>query len=194
MGHGIARTLLPSSGAPDSHGGRRGVRAGLGTRMRDSRQESQRHFPALSCTFTCLGARLTSAWCRIGLMRQERQPLSADPQPPAAMAGFGDRLLWLLMTRAPEVVYDLYENGPANRMREYFLPGDQECLPTQAAVAWLILAGELGVAPGNLPRSDQEVKNRHRRLRGQLYDLLNEQSRGFKDEWIHSLGASARQR
>jgi tetratricopeptide (TPR) repeat protein len=91
------------------------------------------------------------------------------------------------MTRAPEVVYDLYENGPANRMREYFLPDDQECLPTQAAVAWLILAGQLGVAPGNLPRRDQTVKDQHRWLRAQLNDPLNEQSRRFKNEWIHNL-------
>jgi tetratricopeptide (TPR) repeat protein len=123
-------------------------------------------------------------------MSEKGQWLSAVPQPPPGVRGFGNCLLWLLMTRAAEVVYDVYENGPANRMGEYLWPGGRECLPTQAAIAWLILAGQQGIAPGRLPHRDRDANDLHHRLRAQLNGPLHEQSRDFKDEWIHGLAAS----
>lgn len=66
-----------------------------------------------------------------------------DLEPPAGIKGFGNCLLWMLATRAPEIVDSVYQSGRAKPGQDSRMIDGQH-LPTRAVVAQLVLAGELG--------------------------------------------------
>jgi hypothetical protein len=115
-------------------------------------------------------------------------PSDEDPEPPAEIRGFGNCLLWILATRAPELVDSLYQSGRAKATQDFRMLDGRD-LPTRAVVAWLLLAAELGVHPARLPRGDRELDRQHNSLRARMSLALDSDPHRFKDAWLNNLAA-----
>src|ERR1700729_4170222 len=109
-------------------------------------------------------------------------------EPPAGIKGFGNCLLWMLATRAPEIVDSAYQSGRAKPGQDSRMIDGQH-LPTRAVVAQLVLAGELGTPPADLPRGDPEVDRRLKALRASMSMALDNEPHRFRDAWLDDLAA-----
>jgi tetratricopeptide (TPR) repeat protein len=108
-------------------------------------------------------------------------------KPPNEIWGFGSWLLWIIATRATALVDKLYRTRRANAGKKYGRV-DGHGVPTPSVVAWLLLAAERGVAPEELPRTE-EVHAKQHSLRGLVSRALNGEEHLFKEEWLYDLAA-----
>ena len=112
--------------------------------------------------------------------------MTGEVAPPGGISGFGNYLLWLIATRAAHVVDGLYREGPANATREFRMD-DGHHLPTQAAVAWLLMAAARDTPAASLPRGDKSLSAQHKRLAETMRYALNDQPHLFKDDWLDKI-------
>jgi hypothetical protein len=83
---------------------------------------------------------------------------------PAGIAGFGNYLVWMVATRAAELVDAVYDSGVARPSPNYRML-DGHHLPTQSLFAWFILATRRGTDPARMPRDDEVLHKAQRILR-----------------------------
>jgi hypothetical protein len=107
---------------------------------------------------------------------------------PDAVYGFGSWLLWVLATRATEVVDRAYAAGPARPSRHYGTV-DGHPVPTPSLVAWLLTAAECGVAPEALAGRDPQLGERQKVLRTIVSRAVGGEPHLFKDAWLRELAA-----
>jgi tetratricopeptide (TPR) repeat protein len=112
--------------------------------------------------------------------------MSVTREPPPEILGFGNCLLWLLATSATEVIDSLYRDGPARPTEEYRML-DGHDLPTQSAVAWLLLAAEHGVSPASLTHHDKVLSKEQTNWRGAISHGMSDHPRRFKERWVDDL-------
>jgi tetratricopeptide (TPR) repeat protein len=113
--------------------------------------------------------------------------MEGNSKPPDQIWGFGSWLLWMVATRARPLVDKLYKSKRANAGKRYGWVGGHG-VPTPSVVAWLLLAAERGVAPEELPRTEQ-VRDEQHSLRGLVSRAFNGEEQLFKDEWLYELAA-----
>jgi tetratricopeptide (TPR) repeat protein len=109
---------------------------------------------------------------------------------PDEIFGFGSWLLWMIATRAPDLVDRVYEKGRARPSRVYGLAGSHH-VPTPSLVAWLLLAAELNLPPDELPQNDA-LDRRQQTLRTLMSRALSGEPQLFRDSWLHQLAAMCR--
>jgi len=112
--------------------------------------------------------------------------MSGELEPPSGILGLGNCLLWLLATSAADVIDGLYRDGPAHPTEDYRML-DGHDLPTQSAVAWLLLAAERDVSFASLARGDAELARQQDRLRARIHPGMGSDPRRFKESWLDSL-------
>ena len=113
--------------------------------------------------------------------------MGEDLDLPDELFGFGSWLLWMLATRATDVVDRAFAAGPARPSRHYGLV-DGHPVPTPSLVAWLLTAAESGLAPGELAGRDARLDERQKVLRTVVSRALGGEPRLFKDAWLRQLG------
>ncbi len=107
---------------------------------------------------------------------------------PDEVFGFGSWLLWLVATRATELVDKAYETGPARPSRKYGMAGGHH-VPTPSLIAWLLTAAESGVPVADLARRDPALDERQKVLRTMVSRAIAAEPQVFKDSWVRDLGA-----
>jgi tetratricopeptide (TPR) repeat protein len=107
---------------------------------------------------------------------------------PDGVYGFGNWLLWLLATRATDLVDRAYAAGPARPSRHYGMV-DGHSVPTPSLVAWLLAASERHVEPDALTERDPQLDKRQKVLRTIVNEAVGGEPRLFKDEWLRDLAA-----
>lgn len=112
--------------------------------------------------------------------------MSGELEPPSEILGLGNCLLWMLATSATDVIDGLYRDGRAHPGEGYRMQ-DGHDLPTQSAVAWLLLAAEHGGSFAGLARGDAVLAKQQGRLRGRIHAGMNYDPRRFKESWLDSL-------
>jgi tetratricopeptide (TPR) repeat protein len=105
---------------------------------------------------------------------------------PDEVYGFGSWLLWLLATRATELVDRAFAAGPARPSRHYGMV-DGHPVPTPSLVAWLLTAAEAGMSVDELSPRDRRLDERQKVLRTTVGRALGGQPRLFKDRWLYLL-------
>jgi Tetratricopeptide repeat len=105
---------------------------------------------------------------------------------PDEVYGFGSWLLWLLATRATDVVDRAYAAGPARPSRHYGTV-DGHPVPTPSLVAWLLTAAEYGVPLDQLPQRDRKANERQKVLRTIVSRAVGGEPHLFKDAWLWEL-------
>jgi predicted ATPase/DNA-binding CsgD family transcriptional regulator len=106
---------------------------------------------------------------------------------PDEIYGFGSWLLWLLATRATNVVDRAFAAGPARPSRHYGMV-DGHPVPTPSLVAWLLTAAESGVPLDHLAARDAQRDERQKVLRTVVSRAISGESRLFKEAWLRELG------
>ncbi len=107
---------------------------------------------------------------------------------PDEVYGFGNWLLWMLATRATDVVDEAFAVGPARPSRHYGTV-EGHPVPTPSLVAWLLAAAEFGIAADQLGRRDGRLDERQKVLRTIVSRAVGGEPRLFKDRWLESLAA-----
>jgi tetratricopeptide (TPR) repeat protein len=105
---------------------------------------------------------------------------------PDEVYGFGSWLLWVLATRATDVVDRAFAVGPARPSRHYGTV-DGHPVPTPSLVAWLLTAAECGVAPEALAGREPRLDERQKVLRTIVSRAVGGEPRLFKDGWLRQL-------
>jgi tetratricopeptide (TPR) repeat protein len=105
---------------------------------------------------------------------------------PDEVYGFGNWLLWLLATRATELVDRAFAAGPARPSRHYGMV-DGHPVPTPSLVAWLLTAAEAGISIDQLPQRDRRLDERQKVLRTTVSRAVGGEPRLFKDGWLRQL-------
>ena len=106
---------------------------------------------------------------------------------PDEVFGFGSWLLWVLATRATDVVDRAFAAGPARPSRHYGMV-DGHPVPTPSLVAWLLTAAQSGLALEELAVRDGRLDQRQKRLRTIVSRAVRGEPRLFKDAWLRDLG------
>ena len=83
---------------------------------------------------------------------------------PGELYGFGNVLLWVLATRATQIVDLCYSDGPARPSPSYGTV-DGHPVPTASLVAWLLVAGEFDLPVAGLTQRHPELAGRQHVLR-----------------------------
>jgi tetratricopeptide (TPR) repeat protein len=107
---------------------------------------------------------------------------------PDGVYGFGSWLLWVLATRATDVVDRAYAAGPARPTRHYGMV-DGHPVPTPSLVAWLLTAAEYDLAPDALSDRDPRLDKRQKVLRTIVSRAVGGEPHLFKDPWLRALVA-----
>jgi tetratricopeptide (TPR) repeat protein len=105
---------------------------------------------------------------------------------PDELYGFGGWLLWLVATRTPELVDQVYAAGLAHRSAEYGSV-DGHDVPTASLIAWLIVAAENGMDVSRLAERTPEMIRRQKSLRTLASRALGTDPRAFQIAWLRSL-------
>jgi tetratricopeptide (TPR) repeat protein len=130
---------------------------------------------------TLVGLVSAHVWGHHGLMGE-------DLDLPDEVYGFGSWLLWVLATRATQVVDRAYAVGPARPSRHYGTV-DGHPVPTPSLVAWLLTAAECGVAPDALAGRDPRLDERQKVLRTIVSRAVGGEPHLFKHDWLRELAA-----
>ncbi len=112
--------------------------------------------------------------------------MAQDLELPQGISGFGSCLLWMIATRATELVDEVYESRLARGSRDYGWV-DGHGVPTPSLVAWLLVAAELGLPPDALPRDDPGLAQRQHTRRSQVSRALNGEPHTFQVRWLRQL-------
>jgi hypothetical protein len=113
--------------------------------------------------------------------------MNANLEVPRGIQGFGNYLVWMVATRATALVDSVYAAGSWPGVEWRMI--DEHHLPTQSVIAWLILAGQRGVHPAQLPRDDQELAAEQRKLRGKMTLAMGGAPKRFREEWLRYIAA-----
>ena len=93
---------------------------------------------------------------------------------PGELYGFGSLLLWLLATRATQIVDACFTVGPARPSPRYGVV-DGHHVPTPSVVAWLLTAAEFGLpVEGLMRQQDPGVSRRQHVLARTISSAWNE--------------------
>src|SRR5579859_5182008 len=109
--------------------------------------------------------------------------MAEDLELPDEVFGFGNWLLWLVATRATELVDRMYETGPARPSRKFGMV-DGHHVPTPSLIAWLLTAAEFGVAADRLVQRGPLLDERQKVLRTTVSRAVGGEPRLFKDAWL----------
>jgi tetratricopeptide (TPR) repeat protein len=112
--------------------------------------------------------------------------MAEDLDLPDEIYGFGSWLLWLIATRATDLVDQMYEAGPARRSGTYGTVEGHH-VPTPSLIAWMLTAAETGLPPQSLTGRDRGLGERQKILRTQVSRALAEDARLFRDGWLRAL-------
>jgi tetratricopeptide (TPR) repeat protein len=107
---------------------------------------------------------------------------------PDEVYGFGSWLLWVLATRATQLVDNAFAAGPARPSRHYGMV-DGHPVPTPALVAWLLTAAEFGLPLDQLAQRDERLDQRHKVVRTIVNRAISGEPHLFKDGWLRQLSA-----
>ena len=118
----------------------------------------------------------------------EFDALSRELQVPPGFAGFGNYLVWLVATRAAELVDAVYDSGVARPSREYQML-DGHHLPTQALFARFVVANRSGIDPARLPRDDGNLHKAQRSLSATMTHAMGAEPQRFRAEWLQDIAA-----
>jgi len=126
---------------------------------------------------------------RVGEPVVKRNPglVSDELDLPDEVYGFGSWLLWVLATRATDVVDQAFAAGPARPSKQYGIV-DGHPVPTPSLVAWLLVAAEYRIALEQLSRRDKRLNERQKVLRTIVSRAIGGEPRLFKDSWLRDLG------
>ena len=113
--------------------------------------------------------------------------MGEDLELPSELYGFGNLLLWLLATRATQVVDLCYSDGPARPSPAYGTV-DGHPVPTASLVAWLLVAGESGLPVDRLTQRDPKLAARQHVLRTIMGRVLKGRADLFENRWLDHLG------
>jgi tetratricopeptide (TPR) repeat protein len=106
---------------------------------------------------------------------------------PSDLYGFGGLLLWVLATRATQVVDRCFARGPARPSPQYGTV-DGHPVPTPSLVAWLLTAAEFGIPLDELARHrDAALDRRHHVLRTLVNRALQGRPELFENRWLDHL-------
>jgi tetratricopeptide (TPR) repeat protein len=119
---------------------------------------------------------------------KEFEALSRKLEVPPGVTGFGNYLVWMVATRATDLVDAIYDSGVARPSREYQMP-DGRHLPTQAMFAHFIVANQSGIDPARLPRDDGNIHGAQRSMSATMTHAMGEEPRRFRTEWLHGIAA-----
>lgn len=112
--------------------------------------------------------------------------MAEDLDLPDEIFGFGSWLLWLVATRATELVDQMYEAGPPRRSLAYGTVEGHH-VPTPSLIAWMLTAAEAGLAPHSLAARDPRLAERQKILRTQVSRAIAQDARLFRDSWLRAL-------
>ena len=112
--------------------------------------------------------------------------MAEDLDLPDEIFGFGSWLLWLIATRATDLVDQMYETGPARRSGAYGTVEGHH-VPTPSLIAWMLTAAESGLPPDSLARRDPKLDGRQKNLRTLVSRALTRDARMFRDSWLRAL-------
>jgi tetratricopeptide (TPR) repeat protein len=112
--------------------------------------------------------------------------MAEDLDLPDEIFGFGSWLLWLIATRATDLVDQMYETGPPRRSQAYGTVEGHH-VPTPSLIAWMLTAAEAGLPPQALARRDPRLDDRQKILRTLVSRAIGQDARLFRDSWLHVL-------
>ena len=112
--------------------------------------------------------------------------MAEDLDLPDEIFGFGSWLLWLIATRATDLVDQMYEAGPPRRSRAYGTVEGHH-VPTPSLIAWMLTAAEAGLAPHSLAARDQRLDERQKVLRTLVGRAIGQDARLFRGSWLRVL-------
>lgn len=118
----------------------------------------------------------------------EFDALSRELEAPPGFTGYGNYLVWMVATRAAELVDAVYDSGVARPSREYQML-DGHHLPTQALFARFIVANQRGVDPARLPRDDGNLRKAQRSLSATMTPAMGAEPQRFRAEWLQDIAA-----
>jgi tetratricopeptide (TPR) repeat protein len=116
----------------------------------------------------------------------EFEDLRSELEVPPELTGFGNYLVWLVATRAADLVDAVYDSGVGRPSPKYRMP-DGHNLPTQAMFARFIVANERGLHPAQLPRNDENLTKAVGSLRATMTPAMGEEPQRFKAPWLHGV-------
>ena len=117
--------------------------------------------------------------------------MAAELEAPSELYGFGSLLLWVLATRATEIVDLCYSVGPVRPSPHYGVV-DGHPVPTPSLVAWLLAAAEFGLPLDGLARHDPSLGRRQHVLRTIMGRVLQGRSELFENRWLEDLAVICR--
>ena len=112
--------------------------------------------------------------------------MAEDVDLPDEIFGFGSWLLWLIATRATDLVDQMYAAGPPRRSRSYGTVEGHH-VPTPSLIAWMLAAAEAGLAPHSLAGRDRRLDDRQKVLRTVVSRAIGQDARLFRDSWLRVL-------
>jgi hypothetical protein len=113
--------------------------------------------------------------------------LHTNVEVPPGLEGFGNYLVWMLATRAAELVDDVYASGLARPSRK-FKVADGRYLPTPSLIAWLVIAARRGEHPATLLRLiTPRLLHEHATLRAVVDRAMGGYPLLFRAEWLRGI-------
>ena len=112
---------------------------------------------------------------------------------PSELYGFGNVLLWVLATRATQIVDLCYSDGPARPSPSYGTVNGHP-VPTASLVAWLLVAGEFDLPVAGLTQRHPELAGRQHVLRTIMSRVLKGRPELFENRWLDHLAATCQLR
>jgi tetratricopeptide (TPR) repeat protein len=112
--------------------------------------------------------------------------MAEDVDLPDEIFGFGSWLLWLIATRATDLVDQMFEAGPPRRSRVYGTVEGHH-VPTPSLIAWMLTAAEAGLPLHSLAGGGPRLAERQKILRTQVSRAIAQDARLFRDSWLRTL-------
>ena len=110
---------------------------------------------------------------------------------PSELYGFGSLLLWVLATRATQIVDRCYATGPARPSPRYGTV-DGHPVPTPSLVAWLLTAAEFGLPVEGLAHRSAVADRRQHVLRTVMGRVMQGRPELFENRWLDQLALICR--
>jgi tetratricopeptide (TPR) repeat protein len=110
---------------------------------------------------------------------------------PSELYGFGSLLLWVLATRATEIVDLCYASGPARPSPRYGTV-DGHPVPTPSLVAWLLTAAEFDLPLDGLAHRAAVADRRQHVLRTVMGRVMQGRPELFENQWLDQLALICR--
>jgi len=112
--------------------------------------------------------------------------MAEDLDLPDEIFGFGSWLVWLIATRATDLVDQMYETGPARRSGTWGTVQGHH-VPTPSLIAWMLTADEASLSPHSLTGRDPKLDERQKVVRTLVSRALGQDARLFRDGWLRAL-------